>query len=87
MERPITDMARFLFIDKSGRRGLFVYGALGMAVCHFVVAGMLGGYGVSVPEGVGGNENVVISVKGGPAYTVIAFSYLLIVVYALTLAP
>ncbi len=44
-------------------------------------------YGKSVPEGVQGNANVTIRVTGSPSYTVIAFSYLLIIVYALTLAP
>jgi hypothetical protein len=38
-------------------------------------------------EGVGGDANVVMRVTGSPAYTVIAFSYLLIIIYALTLAP
>ena len=77
----------FFFIDNTGRRSLLVYGALGMGLCHFVVGGMLGAYGVSVPEGVDGNANVVIKVTGPPANTVIAFSYLLIIIYALTLAP
>ncbi|KAI0176236.1 general substrate transporter [Hypoxylon sp. FL1284] len=77
----------FFFIDTTGRRTLLVYGALGMAVCHFVVGGLLGTYSVDVPEGVGGNHNVVIRVTGSPAHGVIAFSYLLIIVYALTLAP
>ncbi|KAJ3528432.1 hypothetical protein NM208_g10203 [Fusarium decemcellulare] len=77
----------FPFIDKTGRRTLLVWGSIGMAICHFVVAGMLGGYSVPVPEGVDGNANVVMRVTGSPAYTVIAFSYLLIIVYALTLAP
>lgn len=77
----------FFFIDTSGRRSLLIYGALGMSVCHFIVAAMLGAYGVDVPEGVDGNANVVIRVTGSPAHTVIAFSYLLIIIYALTLAP
>lgn len=77
----------FPFIDKTGRRTLLVWGSIGMAVCHFVVAAMLGAYSVPVPEGVDGNANVVMRVTGSPAYTVIAFSYLLIIVYALTLAP
>lgn len=58
-----------------------------MGVCMFVVGGCLGNYGTYVPDGVGGNLNVVVSVTGGPAHTVIAFSYLLVIVYALTLAP
>jgi hypothetical protein len=47
----------------------------------------LGTYGKSVPGGVQGNANVTIKVTGSPSYAVIAFSYLLIIVYALTLAP
>ena len=58
-----------------------------MGICMFVVGGVLGNYGVYVPEGVGGNLNVVVSVTGNAAHTVIAFSYLLVIVYALTLAP
>ena len=77
----------FFFIDYTGRRPLLIYGALGMAVCHLVVGGVLGSYGVDVPNGVQGNANVVISVTGAPSHVVIAFSYLLIIVYALTLAP
>jgi MFS family permease len=80
----------FLFIDKTGRRTLLVYGALGMGLCHLVVGGVMGRHHDYVPGGVGEppNANIVISVHPGhPANTVILFSYLLIVVYALTLAP
>lgn len=76
----------FFYIDKTSRRGLLMYGALGMAACHFVVGGVLSS-GEYVPNGVDGNLNVLIKVMGGKAHTVIAFSYLLIIVYALTLAP
>ncbi|KAL3418693.1 MFS glucose [Phlyctema vagabunda] len=48
---------------------------------------VLGTYGTPVPGGVDGNLNVVIEVTGAPAHTVIAFCYLLIIIYALTLAP
>jgi hypothetical protein len=47
----------------------------------------LGAHYTYVPEGVQGDKNVVMQVTGSPAYTVIAFSYLLIILYALTLAP
>ncbi|KAJ5178772.1 hypothetical protein N7492_001982 [Penicillium capsulatum] len=76
----------FFFIDKTGRRALLMYGALGMAACHFVVGGVLSA-GEYVPDGVDGNLNVLIRVTGGKAHTVIAFCYLLIIIYALTLAP
>jgi hypothetical protein len=53
-----------------------------------VVGGVLGKYGIYTPEGVDGNKNVLITLgAGGASNTVIAFSYLLIIIYALTLAP
>lgn len=76
----------FFYIDKTGRRFLLMWGAIGMGVCHFVVGGVLSA-GEYVPEGVDNDLNVVIRVTGSKAHTVIAFSYLLIIVYALTLAP
>lgn len=57
-----------------------------MGNCHFVVAGVLSS-GEYVPGGVGGNPNVLIRVTGAASHTVIAFSYLLIIIHALTLAP
>ncbi|KAF2131463.1 general substrate transporter [Dothidotthia symphoricarpi CBS 119687] len=77
----------FVFVDKIGRRTLLIWGAVAMGVCHMVVGGTLGAHYTYVPDGVGGDKNVVMRVTGSPAYTVIAFSYLLIIIYALTLAP
>ncbi|EDU39939.1 high affinity glucose transporter [Pyrenophora tritici-repentis Pt-1C-BFP] len=77
----------FFFVDKIGRRTLLVWGAISMGVCHFVVGGTLGAHSTYVPGGVNGDANVVMLVHGSPAYTVIAFCYLLIIFYALTLAP
>lgn len=77
----------FFFVDRTGRRPLLIYGAIGMGICMFVVGGVLGTYGTYIPGGVDGNLNVVRKVTGHPAHVVIAFSYLLIIVYALTLAP
>jgi MFS family permease len=76
----------FFYIDKIGRRPLLIYGALAMAFCHFVVGGVLSA-GEYVPGGVQDNPNVLIRVTGAKANTVIAFCYLLIIIYALTLAP
>ena len=39
----------FFYVDKIGRRTLLVWGAIAMAVCHFVVGGVLGGYYTYVP--------------------------------------
>lgn len=77
----------FFFVDKFGRRTLLVWGAITMGICHFVVGGVLGANYEYIPDGVGGDRNVVMKVTGSPANTVIAFSYLLIIIYALTLAP
>jgi len=66
---------------------LQIYGAICMGICMFVVGGMLGRYGTYLPGGLKGNLSVRIQVTGSPAYTVIAFSYILVLVYSLTLAP
>ncbi|KAL1984485.1 hypothetical protein VTN96DRAFT_9084 [Rasamsonia emersonii] len=76
----------FFYIDKTSRRSLLIWGALAMGACHFIVAGILSA-GEYVPGGVNGNLNVLIKVTGDKAHAIIAFSYLLIIVYALTLAP
>ena len=77
----------FFSVDKIGRRTLLVWGALAMGFCHFFLSGTIGAHYTYVPEDVQGDKNIVTRVSGSPAYTVIAFSYLLIVIYALTLAP
>jgi len=78
----------FFFIDKTGRRPLLIYGAIAMGICQMVVGGVLGTYGKTVPAGsIAGNFNIVIQVTGPPAHAVIAFSYLLVICYSLTLAP
>ncbi|KAI1820334.1 general substrate transporter [Xylaria intraflava] len=77
----------FFFIDTTGRRTLLIAGGLGMGICHFVIGGVLGTYSSPVPGGVDGNANVTFSVSGQASHAVIAFSYLLIIVYSLTLAP
>lgn len=59
-----------------------------MGLCHFVVGGVMGGSKENVPGGVDGNPNINFEVVGkNPSNTVITFSYLLIVVYSITLAP
>ena len=57
-----------------------------LGICHFIVGGLLSA-GKVIPGGVGGNPNIPIKVDGSLAHGVIAFCYLLIIIYALTLAP
>ncbi|CAD6593675.1 MAG: hypothetical protein ASARMPRED_007806 [Alectoria sarmentosa] len=83
----IGTAATFFFIDVTGRRPLLIYGAVGMGICMFVVGGVLGSYGTTLPNGLNGNVSVKVQVKGPPANTVIAFCYLLVLTYSITLAP
>ncbi|KAK6000230.1 hypothetical protein QM012_003862 [Aureobasidium pullulans] len=76
----------FFYVDKVGRRPLLIYGAIAMGVCHFIVGGVLS-TGTYVPDGVDGNPNIKIRVAGSAGNTVIAFCYLLILLYSMTLAP
>lgn len=43
--------------------------------------------GTPLPNGLAGNLSVKVQVTGPPAYTVIAFCYILVLAYSLTLAP
>ena len=61
--------------------------ALISAFLQMVVGGVLGSYGTALPDGLRGNLSVKVQVTGSPSYTVIAFCYILVLVYALTLAP
>ena len=77
----------FFYIDKTGRRPLLIYGALAMAACHFVVGGLLSA-GTYIPGGIDlgngqRNPNVLIQLQGPKANAVIAFCYLLIIVYGI----
>ncbi|KAH0270802.1 MFS transporter, partial [Aureobasidium melanogenum] len=76
----------FFYVDKVGRRPLLIYGAIAMGVCHFVVGGVLS-TGTYDPDGVDGNPNIKILVGGSAGNTVIAFCYLLILIYSMSLAP
>lgn len=33
-----------LYVDKFGRKSILLAGAIGMGVCHFIVAGLVGSY-------------------------------------------
>jgi hypothetical protein len=67
---------------------LLIFGALGMGFYYFIIGGTIATHNVQVPGSVNNNPNIIFKVNSSAlANTVITFSYLLIVVYALTLAP
>lgn len=53
----------------------------------FVVGGKLASYGASLPDGLDGNLSVKVQVTGSPSYAVMAFCYILGLVYSFMLAP
>jgi hypothetical protein len=79
----------FLFIDKTGRHPLSIYSAFGMGICQFVIGGLMGKHGVIPPSGIGNppNAKAITQVEGAPAHSIIGFCYILIIIYALILAP
>lgn len=81
-----TTAITLIFIDKIGRRPLFIYGAIVMAALNFTVAGVMGSYGNSVTE-VDGNANITWQVTGRPATAIIACTYLFVAAYGFTWAP
>ncbi|KAJ4248814.1 hypothetical protein NW762_012652 [Fusarium torreyae] len=83
----ICTIIAFFYINRTGRRPLLIYGAIGMGVCHFVIGAVIAAFKQPAPEGVAGNLNVIVKVVGSPSYVIIAFAYLLIIVYYFTLAP
>lgn len=77
-----------VFIDKWGRRGPFVIGALLMATWMFANAGLMATYGKPAPPG--GLNNIAEQsweIKGAPAKAVIACTYLFVASYAPTWGP
>jgi len=39
-----------LYVDRFGRKSILIAGAIGMASCHFIVAGIIGAYGDDWPH-------------------------------------
>ena len=83
----ICTIIAFFYINKTGRRPLLIYGAIAMGACHIIIGAMIGEFKQPAPDGVGGNLNVIVKVIGTPSRVIIAFSYILIAVYYLSLAP
>jgi len=40
----LSTIPALLYVDKFGRKSILLAGAIGMATCHFIVAGLIGSY-------------------------------------------
>ena len=77
-----------LFMDRWGRRPMFVIGGVFMAIWMFTNAGLMASYGHAAPEG--GLNNIAEQsweIGGAPAKAVIACTYLFVASYAPTWGP
>lgn len=79
----VTTAITLLYIDRLGRRPLFLYGGIAMGALNFAVAGLMKTGGNRVEE-VGGNTNIKWRVHGSYAKGVIACSYIFVAFYGLT---
>lgn len=77
---PILYLPLLMYILK-------IYSAIAIAVYIFVVSSVLGSYRTFLPNGLNGNLSVRVQVTGSPAYTVLAFCYILVLICSLTLPP
>jgi sugar porter (SP) family MFS transporter len=77
-----------LFMDRWGRRPMFVIGAVLMMIWMFANAGLMASYGHAAPPG--GVDNIAEQsweITGAPARAVIACTYLFVASYAPTWGP
>ena len=79
----VTITITLVFIDKWGRRPLFVYGGIAMGALNFAVAGLMASKGRPVDD-VDGNANIKWQVTGSYASGVIACTYIFVAFYGLT---
>lgn len=77
-----------VYMDRWGRRPMFLYGAILMAIWLFANAGLMATYGHAAPPG--GLNNIPEQsweIGGAPARAVIACTYLFVASYAPTWGP
>jgi sugar porter (SP) family MFS transporter len=77
-----------VYMDRWGRRPMFVIGAIFMAIWMFTNAGLMASYGHAAPPG--GFNNVAEQswvISGAPSRAVIACTYLFVASYAPTWGP
>lgn len=84
----IMTVPALIYMDRWGRRPMFVIGAVLMAIWMFANAGLMATYGHAAPEG-GVNHVAEQSweISGAPAHAVIACTYLFVASYAPTWGP
>ena len=77
-----------IYMDRWGRRPMFVFGAILMGTWMFANAGLMASYGKAAPPG--GVNNIAEQsweIGGAPARAVIACTYLFVASYAPTWGP
>jgi len=84
----VVTVFALVFVDRWGRRGPLIIGALFMATWLFINAGVMATYGSPAPPG--GIDNVAEmswQISGAPAKAVIASTYLFVASFAPTWGP
>jgi len=82
----VTTAITLVFIEKWGRRPLFIYGGIAMGALNFAVAGLMASKGRAVTN-VDGNYNIKWQVGGSYARGIVACTYIFVAFYGLTWAP
>lgn len=77
----VTTGITLVFIEKTGRRNLFIYGGILCAALNFAVGGLMAAHGNPVEME---DSNINWVVHGPPASGIIACSYLFVAVYGFT---
>ncbi|KAF4121877.1 Sugar (and other) transporter [Geosmithia morbida] len=83
----VMTLPALIWMDKWGRRGPLLTGALLMAIWMFINAGVLATYGEIIEGGIGGVAAQSMKVSGSPAKALIASTYLFVCSYAPTWGP
>ncbi|KAH4612425.1 hypothetical protein HBI26_150120 [Parastagonospora nodorum] len=84
----VMTVPALVYMDRWGRRPMFVIGATLMATWMFANAGLMATYGHAAPEGgVGGITEQSWEITGAPSHAVIACTYLFVASYAPTWGP
>lgn len=66
-----------LWVDRFGRRTILIAGAIGMAICHFIVAGLIGSYTSQWNAGQG----------SGAGWAAIVFVWIFVINFAYSWGP